>query len=297
MNKYGSMNMVTSVSVADPIEISRWDQFVYHYTSLSPLLEHILPNRELRMSPFSQVNDPKESKEKSVGIVYIGEEAATFASKKASFKYDSRTRKKANILLNNYCKVICFSSDNINVLDYDNYRRAFYRGYSRPRMWAQYGDNHKGVCLVFDKEILSKQIHKAFGVKNAILENHVEYSDDLSIVNEALSLRYDLIVEESNLQEYLFKKHFHEYEKELFFYKALDWRDEVEFRWVLISTKQGYQYFSFGDALKAICIGVDCNQVYINALIPFCEKYKVQLLGISWDNGMPQVQRLINVKL
>ena len=29
-----------------------------------------------------------------------------------------------------------------------------------PRMWAQYGENHKGVCFIFDKAKLIKKITK-----------------------------------------------------------------------------------------------------------------------------------------
>ena len=36
-------------------------QYLFHYTTLPTALEHILPDRTFRMSPFSQMRDPRES--------------------------------------------------------------------------------------------------------------------------------------------------------------------------------------------------------------------------------------------
>ena len=55
------------------------------------------------------------------------------------------------------------------------------RGYARPRMWEQYGDNHRGVCLVFDKaelhatvmpqlEALGPHWHGAVTYSNAAIQ-------------------------------------------------------------------------------------------------------------------------------
>lgn len=38
------------------------DKFLYHYTSSSTAIEHILKDRSLRLGSYTKTNDPKESK-------------------------------------------------------------------------------------------------------------------------------------------------------------------------------------------------------------------------------------------
>ncbi|WP_458179926.1 DUF2971 domain-containing protein [Bradyrhizobium sp. 14AA] len=35
------------------------------------------------------------------------------------------------------------------------------RGFCRPRMWQQYGDNYRGVCMVYDRQALDDAIPMA----------------------------------------------------------------------------------------------------------------------------------------
>jgi hypothetical protein len=38
-------------------------RYLFHYTTIEAFLGHILPTRRLRFSPFSEVNDPRESQD------------------------------------------------------------------------------------------------------------------------------------------------------------------------------------------------------------------------------------------
>ena len=104
---------------------------LYHYTSLSTALEFILSKRELLLNPLRKTNDPREYK------------SFVFAAKywaNSDNGHTEQNNKEISRLLRDDCKVLCFSDD------YENYF-----GYEYARMWAHYGDNHKGVCLELDK--------------------------------------------------------------------------------------------------------------------------------------------------
>jgi|TARA_B110000093_G_C12819595_1_gene346350 hypothetical protein len=88
---------------------------VYYFTSAEYGLEN-LKNRRLKVSDFSNVNDPFE---------LLGIELR-----------DKGVRKAVNfekLQISKKCGLLCFSEDKYN-----------------PVQWAHYADNHKGVCLGFD---------------------------------------------------------------------------------------------------------------------------------------------------
>ena len=41
------------------------------------------------------------------------------------------------------------------------------RGYARPRMWAQYAENHHGVCIVLDRAGLDQAIRQRYPEQGA----------------------------------------------------------------------------------------------------------------------------------
>lgn len=71
--------------------------------------------------------------------------------------------------------------DHPNVYYKTDLRADYYYGYYRPRMWAQYAEQHQGVCLVFDKEKLLKCFEKSLSAKGDLYYGEVDYFDGDSI--------------------------------------------------------------------------------------------------------------------
>ena len=119
---------------------SKDDNKIYYYSKLSTALEFILPYSQLLLSPIMRTNDPKESKP----------QLFTYNSNHKSGPIGMfELNEKCNLVLKDDCKVICFSKD---------YRN--YQGCHLSKMWAQYADNHRGVCLEIDKELFIKENQK-----------------------------------------------------------------------------------------------------------------------------------------
>jgi hypothetical protein len=117
---------------------------LYHYTSLAAALEHIVPTRKLRLSPFSSMRDPRESRDWRIVGEFGGDR------KDDSLREDTLRWIKFNRELQErkrLMKVLSLTRD-----DPDRGNRMsvlFGRGFAHPRLWEQYADNHHGVCLCF----------------------------------------------------------------------------------------------------------------------------------------------------
>jgi len=88
------------------IKNDKFDEYLYHYTSLETALEYILPSEKIRLSSFDKCNNPLEYK-------------------------------MINNIVCKKTKVLYFSQDNkiklLNLREHVNIELS--RGYARPRMW------------------------------------------------------------------------------------------------------------------------------------------------------------------
>lgn len=114
-----------------------------YFTSIDSAIK-ILYNGTLKFSKLNRTNDTLESKPK---INFNG----------LSNKNDIIIlRKHITELNNNMLQLLCFTMNytkkNDMVNDTIRYSDYSGRGFSLPRMWAQYAKNNLGICLVFKKQ-------------------------------------------------------------------------------------------------------------------------------------------------
>jgi len=113
---------------------------LYYFTSTIYGIEN-LKRRRLKISDFSNVNDPFE---------LLGIELRDKEVRKAVNFEKSKISKKNGLL--------CFSEDKYN-----------------PVQWAHYADNHKGVCLGF--EIPEKKLRKVKYVSERLARDTLDQPD------------------------------------------------------------------------------------------------------------------------
>ena len=98
-------------------------------------------------------------------------------------------------------------------------------------MWAQYAENHRGVCLVFDREELNLLLKNSMppeGKLRAASVHYIDYSQDISFALDPFILSVDEAASKGlslHVKEMLEKRWF-----DYFFVKMQDWRDESEFK-------------------------------------------------------------------
>jgi len=183
-------------------------------------------------------------------------------------------------------RVLCLSRDR-KPLTGDHTRDIFNRGFAKSRMWAQYSENHGGVCLVFDREKLAQRIHGSVSAKCPILAGPVRYrnNDSLSWGGPEPYTIDVYAMERLGLRAYA-GLHLRQFHPQLFFEKLEDWRDEDEFRFVVWGRGTDDIYIKYGDALKGVIFGENVRAVEVEkakALLPD----EVEWQGLKWLNCSP----------
>ncbi len=140
-------------------------------------------------------------------------------------------------------------------------------GFFYPRMWGQYGDHHKGVCLVFDKDRLSEQVQDQIEDEYEIMQGEIDYIDILSdkYSNDIFDI-FDIdFCKFKQKKVYSYVDLFlQQYRNNLYFAKDSDWKNEQEYRFLIYNKPlKGIRdrlFLSFGDSLIAIVLGIRFDQ-------------------------------------
>lgn len=258
------------------------DEYLYHYTSAEKLLKYILPSRSLRMGPFASTNDPRETKDWVFGF---GRRAGPLDIEEIR-KLGSAATKAAK----SKAKVICFVRDASGGVGMEP-NAIYERGFCRPRMWAQYAQNHTGACLVFDSKMLRQALAESVSNPRDLFEQHVTYlnrSRAPSLTDNPFILDIDAI-RRRGVRDSV-RAHIDRHWQALFFEKMMDWSDEREHRWMLWEADSEAHYFGFQNALVGIVLGTDFPTESMNKVLAFQEQYNVARVGqIHWTNGVPQI--------
>src|SRR4051794_29020534 len=118
---------------------------LFHYTKRETALEHILPTGRLRFGTLPRTNDPREAVPTLFTVAgFVGDDDEL--TKRDPFDLIA----EAGALLRDSVHLLCLTEDKPSDVTYSRYGN----GPRRARMWAQYADNHKGVCLCFDGDRL-----------------------------------------------------------------------------------------------------------------------------------------------
>jgi hypothetical protein len=224
------------------------NKYLYHFTKRETLIEHILPNLELKLSSLDETNDLVENKllVRSIianAIEVIG--AYTYLNLSQEIYY----------LLKEVCKICCFSDD-----------------YNLSRMWATYGNRHKGVCLRIDYEVFCKENKLK---RNKSYLRKVVYKSKLNYESMTrLSHKND-----SNLRETILKA-IRNNIKTIFFTKQRDWISESEVRYLTLEKKD---FCLINESLDGIILGEEFEDKYLPSILNQLDKnieiFKIQALS------------------
>jgi len=221
---------------------------LYHYTSLSKCIIDILPHKRLLMNQIRNSNDPYESQ---LFNFEIKNKPSDIEDPFFFFGLHSRTNEKVRL----NTRMVCFSIQR-------SINKKKIEGYNLPRMWAQYGENHQGVCLIIKKDEFIKENKSLFDFKN-----QVHYSQEL----KAPSVDYDKLKGISSQDKQIIKI-IYELKKEIFFSKMVDWKTENEFRFINISRPE-FEYCSIENSLFGLILGCRFEIVYLPSILEQIRSY------------------------
>jgi hypothetical protein len=267
------------------------NNIVCHYTGKEAAIS-ILSGKQINFSRLAACDDPRESKQWSFN--FIGTEQRFCLE-----NYPEVPDIFSNYIRNN-SRVLCFCGWNDEELDFSknmvpHYREAYYRtGFARSRMWSQYGIRHTGICLVFDKTRLEKELESSFETNRKFCGS-VEYQYYMESFVKARKIECrDIInhgVDEALRMQ--IDANFHEY----FFLKSMDYRDEHEYRLVVIQNDADSIGLSIESALMAVIVGVDFPPEEYEHIDMIAQSFtsSVERWFLSWQEGRPQLLHLSEV--
>jgi hypothetical protein len=256
---------------------------LYHFTPLDTALK-ILKSGTLMMNLLSLMRDPRESQ---AWMPTVG----GYTTPNDDLLDDTRTF--ATLLrdmnpgygpgLRDRVKVLSFSLDDYRVKD-DSTRTIYDWGFARPRLWEHYAARHEGVCLCFDRALLSERIREHLSGAGVLLADTVAYRngeiDPSSLFFLAEQVRQHERRSDAQVQEH---------RGDLLFTKLRDWETEMEYRFAFVSDDVQSAYVPYANTLKAVVLGYAADNVYLPALEALCSSSTTEIFRVSWVNGFPRL--------
>lgn len=267
------------------------DRYLYHYTTAATLCDHILARGELRFSSFERLNDPYEFKSLKLTWVAGGEFGPEFTPTMMD-DYAALLRRDV--------RVACFSSDlpgcemTGQIGPVERTERVYQRGHSLPQMWAHYGDNHAGACLVFDRAALVAAVKAAtapLGLR--VLDGRVSYENwPAGISSDRLPRGFWADFDEWTAvgPAEMARRHIEREADSLFLAKTKAWQGEQEYRLLLWGAAPPYVHLQYSEALVGIMLGERFSEARRQIVDDYCHVHSVKLSTMRWMNGLPQPQ-------
>lgn len=252
------------------LDIFKNEDIIYHYTKSQIAIEYILFEKKIRLSKRKKSNDPIENSSilKSLGGVNLTKEDDE-KGKKQREELDEREKK-----LQQAC--FCMNNHKIETNKYEYY------GFFKPRMWDQYGDKYKGICLAFDKKELLKD-------PKIVLKRKICYSSFEDIkesldfnLNAINQLGYDKSkIEMEKIQNnFLLRKH-------------TDYRDENEYR-ICTFNDDEYDYLDIEKSIKGIIVfDENLNDFTLKEIEKISKNMGIPILYLRLANGWVDVSKKV----
>lgn len=266
------------------------NDIIYHYTKASTAIDFILHNEQLRFNNLLTSSDPIESVKPKRSTVAFG----SMVHSERSIEHDNNLKELHTYVegLETKFNIVCFCKN--ETFDY-GYHPPFegnqeLYGFTKMRMWDQYADRFKGVCIAFSKEkILSLN-------KNLeLIERDVEYFSIHDLCTKKVPDIQENHLVKVGVAEYknLIKDLL---ENSSFFCKHKDYAGENEYR---IGTyfdtgkcayeRAGNDFFldrtmmlNVKECIQAIFVSSFANDKQKKDLLGYADALNVDLIEIDW---------------
>lgn len=256
------------------LEYLNSEDALFHYTKKCTALEKILPKKQLKFGSFRGTNDPQEYRPKLAGAVGWG--------------WDGKSDEVTDVIveINNLCqqrsRFLSFCTNRYEEGVIKEY------GYLRSRMWAQYGDNHEGACIVLSKSILLEHLKANKNENHELLDSMVKYRNPEKRKQPILHVNKSDFEDQNHNAIAL--KFFIDHKDKYLFSKQTDYRDECEFRVVIVNRlpeaiSDVTSLTQVDSALKGVVFGDRFPNLYSPTVKLLVKDTNVITKQIVWDKA------------
>lgn len=250
-------------------EIYKSDNIVYHYTKLDTAIKYILFNKSLKFSDRQLSNDPIE---RDIPLIFKSNGLEDYMLTDEIIFFANRLEQQVRTYINQ-SKQICFCKNN---KDYNTRQKEYY-GFLKPRMWDQYADQYKGICLALKKDKLNENDDSSHDI------NYLTYDEINSI---SFKIKLDEIVEKG-LKE--FERSYKERLNKYLFYKHTDYQNENELRIHRVSENKNDEYINISDAIVGVFMPADTDVFSQKILKEYRDQINFELFHVNWSSGHVQI--------
>jgi hypothetical protein len=258
------------------------DDAIFHYTRASVALEKILFDGRFRLSLLKDTNDPSEYKFRLLDMIgWSLPPEAEGLHKEAHPIIDRIIRKESRIM--SFCsnaapEIILDTGETIEDTTVNRI------GWNKSRMWAQYGENHRGICLVFSKKAIGTEFAN---IRERLIAKNIQYKTKPGISRPAYTLNGNQLVEDG-VEDYSYN-HVIQHAKTLFFMKHIDYRDESEYRVVVFDPDHKYEYININESIRGVIAGDRTHKVYFPLIRKLADQCGVECRRAYWERGTPHL--------
>jgi len=249
------------------ISCEDFGKYVFHYTSLKNCVE-ILDTHHIRLSPLERTNDPYEWTNWPLDWVdrYLPKDTKAIEERHLSIQQTwSQIRKRFQVF-GGYCESKANEGPKQD-------------GRTQIPMWAHYGDNHEGVCLVIDRKRFTENLRVLFpsSFSKSVRYGGISGADYLKA--------HDLPESLLNVQDHktLVRKHAREHIDQLFYTKSRAWQGESEWRWVVDHWREDYIHVPIDHSLIEVVLGQKVRDFYYPAMREAVRANRAHLFRATWD--------------
>jgi hypothetical protein len=267
--------------------LNKLEPLYAHYTSAKVAFEHVLPVSRLRLSPYGRMRDPAENKDIVPGTSgYV--DTNTFDESVREMISEIKARRDR-------CRILSLTHNDASA------RETFGCCWARPRMWEQYADNHRGVCLLFDIARLMRAMQVAFSARQIqAWYRAVDYTE-AGIAGSELRFLHDERIFDPAQRADAITDYIEKNTRDFFFLKTDDFKTEHEYRVVIMAGEQSaateprfavsfegeFAYVDYDDALVAVIVGERFPNWQLLGANRACERANALLGKVGWQNRRP----------
>jgi len=262
---------------------------IYHYTDTPTALEHILSDGKLKLSLLNKTNDPLEYKNWGFGGTFWGDDEE-IEEKLFKVWEEMRKRTREKLRFSSFCHNENLKEHSDSAFSkYDDFYQPIIDklGCTNSRMWSQYGEGNKGICLAFSIEELEREIEKK--IKKVNIDDCFYYSSKMKYKGLPVVDFKNLVMNGNKIQKEGVENYIEKFIENnwggLFFTKHKDYKDESEHRIVIYDSMDKFEYIDISSSLEAIIVGDKFNKVYTPLIKEFANDYGVMYKKLHWEKG------------
>lgn len=251
--------------------------FVYHYTTIDSLIKYILPQKRLRFSRLDSTNDPEEKR------WHICQGYNDTNMTVDSFAEEMKRSAYISVLMALHSRILCFSQDDSSKDEFSGLYMG--KGFARPRMWAQYAQNHTGACLVFNKEKVKAWFDKKF-CEYIHFSGNIHYEPFPQLLSKMPYAQTLLASELSQSNESIALDRIMKYHDVYFFSKHKDWAAENEYRLMVKPDGDQDIFLEIDGLLECIILGARIEPCLVEPVKILTDAFINKLSVVQfWYNG------------